>query len=135
MSIGVGGFANLELQDEQAMIYSYGGFNLNVPELRNPDHIADGIITIRRDALVEPEIHEKIRRRPSGRKVLERKIIPVDPDYGPILRSGGITVENSRYSWNFWYNNVDSTAITILDYIFHEYQMSGKIMERVFFYG
>ena len=49
MSRGIGAHANLVLEDENTVIYEYGGYNLNEPEYRNENHIYDGMITISRD--------------------------------------------------------------------------------------
>lgn len=39
------------------------------------------MITISRDCFAEPEIHEKLKKMPSGRKKLITKRIPVSVDY------------------------------------------------------
>lgn len=70
MSIGVGAHADLVLHDEKIVIYEYGGYNLNEPEFRNEENLCDGIITIQRDCFLEPEIHKKLKRMPSGRRIL-----------------------------------------------------------------
>ena len=62
MSRGIGAHANLILEDEQTVIYEYGGYNLNDLEYKNENHLYDGMITISRECFVEPVIHEKRRR-------------------------------------------------------------------------
>ena len=47
---------------------SRSGFNLNEEKYKNEQQLYDGRIYIKRDCFVEPEIHEKIKRMPSGRK-------------------------------------------------------------------
>ena len=66
MSRGFGGSARIVLQDENTAVYEYAPFNLNEPEYRNSEHTYDGLITISKDSMVEPEIHEKLKRMPSG---------------------------------------------------------------------
>ena len=39
MSRGIGAHANLVLEDENTVIYEYGGYNLNEPEYRNEKHL------------------------------------------------------------------------------------------------
>lgn len=39
MSRGIGAHANLVLEDENTVMYEYGGYNLNEPEYRNENHI------------------------------------------------------------------------------------------------
>lgn len=68
MSKGIGAYANKIAEDEYTVIYEYGGYNLNDPKYRNEDHIYDGTITIQMDCFAEPEIHEKLKKMPSGKK-------------------------------------------------------------------
>lgn len=100
MSMGVGAFADLVLEDENTLIYQYGGFNLNEAEYENASRISDGLITINKSCLVEPEIHEKLKRLPSGRKKPIVKRIPVCVDY-PKMIKGMITVENCSNCWKY----------------------------------
>ncbi len=58
MSRGTGAHAKKVLEDDETVIYEYGGYNLNEPEYRNENHILDGTITIRKSCFIEPEIHE-----------------------------------------------------------------------------
>jgi len=136
MSLGEGGFANLVLQDGKTFIYEYGGFNLNVDKYKNECRIADGIITIQRSCFVEPEIHEKLKRMPSGRKRLVTKRIPVYVDYGQMIYDGLITIENCSNCWKTTSGGrtIDYTALDILYELFHEYQEQGEIPVRVFFF-
>lgn len=86
MSRGFGAHADLVAQDNETVIYQYGGYNLNEPEFRNEKHLYDGLITISRSCFAEPEIHEKLKKMPSGRKKLITKRIPVKVDYPQIQR-------------------------------------------------
>lgn len=38
MSIGIGAHANLVFEDEQTVIYEYGGYNLDDSKYRNENH-------------------------------------------------------------------------------------------------
>lgn len=73
MSRGIGAHANLVLQDDKAVIYEYGGYNLNEEKYRNEAHIYDGTITIQRSCFLEAEIHEKSRRCQVARRNLSLK--------------------------------------------------------------
>lgn len=73
MSRGIGAHANLVLEDENTVIYEYGGYNLNEPEYRNENHIYDGMITISRDCFAEPEIHEKLKKDAEWKKEANHK--------------------------------------------------------------
>ena len=84
MSRGIGAHANLVLQDDKTVIYGYGGYNLSEEKYRNEAHIYDGTITIQRSCFLEAEIHEKIKKMPSGKKKLVTKRVPVEVDYPSI---------------------------------------------------
>lgn len=132
MSMGVGAFADLVLEDENTLIYQYGGFNLNEAEYENASRISDGLITINKSCLVEPEIHEKLKRLPSGRKKPIVKRIPVCVDY-PKMIKGMITVENCSNCWKTSEdeNNIDVSAGWLLFYFFQEYQETGEIPKEL----
>lgn len=130
--MGVGAFADLVLEDENTLIYQYGGFNLNEAEYENASRISDGLITINKSCLVEPEIHEKLKRLPSGRKKPIVKRIPVCVDY-PKMIKGMITVENCSNCWKTSEdeNNIDVSAGWLLFYFFQEYQETGEIPKEL----
>lgn len=133
MSRGFGGSARMVLQDENTVVYEYAPFNLNEPEYRNGDHIYDGLITISKDSLVEPEIHEKLKRMPSGRKKLIVKRIRRDVDYTALLAAGKIIVENSRFCWHMvgTEKNIGMMAMRIIFRIYGHYQDEGVLPETV----
>lgn len=131
MSKGFGGWARIVLQDESTVIYEYSPYNLNDPAYGNASHIYDGLITISKDALVEPEIHEKIKRMPGGRKKVIMKRIRQNVDYAGLFSLGKITVENSRFCWRIADNGCGMIAIKLIFQIFDSYQDNGKLPERV----
>lgn len=94
MSRGFGAHADLVAQDNETVIYQYGGYNLNEPEFENEKQLYDGLITISRSCFAEPEIHEKLKKMPSGRKKLITKRIPVSVDYPQMISDGRIIIEN-----------------------------------------
>jgi len=130
MSIGIGGTARMVAQDAETVIYEYSPYNLNEPQHRNRERIYDGLITINKSCLVEPEIHEKIKRWPSGRKQLVVKRIPRDVDFGTRIQTGQITVENSQFCWQICSNGIGHIAMRILYIIFNKYQKDGKLPEE-----
>lgn len=133
MSRGFGGSARIVLQDENTVVYEYAPFNLNEPEYRNSEHIYDGLITISKDSMVDPEIHEKLKRMPSGRKKLIVKRIRRDVDYSALLAAGKITIENSRYCWRLvgTEKNIGMMAMRIIFRIYDHYQDEGTLPETV----
>lgn len=94
MSRGIGAFCELEIQDEDTVIYKYGSYNLNEQKYRNKDYIADGIITILKCSLIEPEIHDKIKRFPNGKKKRIVKRIPKEVMLSDLFKNKLVTVEN-----------------------------------------
>ena len=133
MSRGFGGSARIVLQDENTAVYEYAPFNLNEPEYRNSEHTYDGLITISKDSMVEPEIHEKLKRMPSGRKKLIVKRIRRDVNYSALLEAGKITIENSRYCWHLvgTEKNIGMMAMRIVFRIYDHYQDEGTLPETV----
>lgn len=129
MSLGVGAYADLVLEDEETLIYQYGDFNLNKDAYRNAEKIQDGLITIAKSCLVEPEIHEKIKRLPSGRKKLIVKRIPVYVDYSVMMKEGLIIIENCSTCWKVSADEyrVDFMAYSLVSKFFREYQETGGI--------
>lgn len=133
MSLGFGGSARIVLQDEATVIYEYSPYDLDDPKYRNKDRIYDGLIMISKDALVEPELHEKLKRMPSGRKKMEVKRIRRDVDYSELLESGAIIIENSKYCCYFVGEEKDigMIAMRITFHIFGLYQDDGFLPETV----
>ena len=117
-------------EDTSSALYSYYCFNLNILEFQNPDHVADGYITIRKDCLVEPDIHEKIKRFPNGKKKRIIKRVAQDFSIRRLLREGKIEIENSRFAWDLS-DGTDSMALMLTRVIFRDYQEKGQLPEGV----
>lgn len=133
MSIGIGAHANLVLQDNKMVIYEYGSYNLNEEECRNEAHINDGTLTIQRSCFLEPEIHEKLKKMPSGKKKLITKRIPVNVNYLKYIEDGLIVVDNCSNCWNTTDDekHIDIMALHILFNLFLRYQEQGTIPEYI----
>ena len=131
MSKGIGGSAKVVSQNENTVVYEYCAYNLNHEEYRNPKHIYDGIITIDKRSLVEPEIYQNLRKQPNGRKKLITKRIPREVDYSLLIATNKIIVENSKFCWQIFNNGVGLIAIHIIFKIFSLYQSEGSIPETV----
>ena len=130
MSMGYGGAAKMIMQDEKIVIYAYYAYDFSSETSKNPERIYDGTIIIQKDALVEPEIHEKLKKMPSGRKKTIAKRIPQDVDYGALYKSGQIIVENSRFCVQFLPNGVGAIASRIVFEIFNLYQKEGSLPQE-----
>lgn len=131
MSHGYGGAARIVRQDENTVVYEYGAYNLNAEKHKNSDRVFDGVIIINKKAFVEPEIHEKLKRMPSGRKKPIVKRIERDVDYTVLLNAGMITVENSSFCWRILENGVGMMAMKIIIKILRLCQEEGRIPNRV----
>lgn len=133
MSMGYGGSAKILMQDETTVVYEYLPYNLNNPEQKNSECIWDGLITISKSALVEPKIHKKMKRMPSGKKQIVEKRIKREVNYDSLLSNGEICIENSRYCWHFIGagTNVGMIAMRITCRIFERYQDEGRLPEKV----
>lgn len=129
MSIGYQGFAVLVEQDDECAIYSYGCSNWNDEKYENHEHVKDGLITINKASLPEPEIHIKRKRFPGGRKRMVEKRIPVDVSFEELFASGGVSVDNSAYCWRTAYDEVDFIALKLLYKIFRDYQLNDSLPE------
>lgn len=111
-----------------------GGWN--EPEYRNSEHVYDGRITISKDSMVEPEIHEKLKVMHSGKKKLIIKRLRRDVDFGALLYAGKITIENSCYCWHLvgTEKNIGMMAMKIVFRIYDHYQDEGTLSETVSLY-
>ena len=133
MSIGIGAYANLVLQDSNTVIYEYGGYNLNEEKYRNKSHVCDGFITIQRNCFLEPEIHEKLKKMSSVKKKLITKRIPVYVNYTKYIEDGLIVVDNCSNCQNTTDNEkrIDVMALHILFCLFLRYQEQGTMPEYI----
>ena len=131
MSRGFGGIARMIMQDEDTIIYEYATYNLNDENYRNPQSIFDGEITLDKHSLVEPEIHEKLKKQPSGRKKMITKRIPRSVDYESLINSKAIQVINSKFCWEIFKNGFGMIAMFLIYKIYDDYQSLGKVPEIV----
>lgn len=132
MSLGIGAVAKLVLQDDTTVIYEYGGFNWNETEYKNLEYIKDGLITIDKSCFAEPEIHQKLKRMPSGRKRLVTKKIPVSVDFPKMIEDGLIEVQNCSHCWKkMGDKEIDAMALKVLFKLFYQYQEEEKIPEYI----
>lgn len=139
MSLGYGGIAKKVNEDNTYVLYAYGAFNWNLPECTNDDYTLDGSILIPKKCFVGPEIHQKIKKMPSGRKKLVTKPVYISciDIVCNAVEKGLIEIDNSRFAWKFYSDSAntktfDFIALRLLDNAFREYQETGKILEKVY---
>ena len=131
MSIGFQGCADLFLSDGSGFFYLYACCNLNMPEAHDSARDAvDGEIWISRDSLPEPEIHEKIRRMPSGRRKLVVRRIQRWPSVEELIAGRKITVRNAGGTWQTK-ESVDIMALRLINRILMDYQEKGSMPDHV----
>lgn len=121
MSMGYGGFAYRVAEDADTVLYEYGSYNLDYPEYRNPGHIHDGSFTISKTCFIEPEIHKKMKKIPSGRKRLITKRIPRKISVSEAVNKEKIRIENCSYAWYMFPSGVDMTAVRLISIILLQY--------------
>jgi len=115
MSLGYGGSARIELQDEKTVMYSYMAYDLNDPKYRNSHREYDGLITISKDAL------------PAAKPQRSRKSVSLDLDCAQLFSCGAITVDNSRFCWKFTSDGVGMIANRIVFKLLRIYQEEGQL--------
>ena len=134
MSLGYCGSCKLVMQDEELAIYSYSGANLNDNfELRNQHALDyDGEFLIYKHCLEEPEIHTKIKCRPSGSKYTEVKRITHSPNVAEHILNGNVVIEKECFNAFRRYANmdVDYIAYLLIIKVFTYYQENGCLPDK-----
>lgn len=126
MSMGYDGGCRKYGESADFVVYEYYAYYLNVEKYKNPNRIYDGIIKIEKSAFVEPEIHQKIKRRPSGRKMLVTKMIERDVPISEYFENGKVELVNSSFCGRIC-NGHDFVGLMLIYKIFSEYQKNGEI--------
>jgi len=126
MSMGYGGGCRKYGESLEFVIYEYYAYDWNIVECRNPNRLYDGIIKIDKSAFIEPEIHQKLKRRPSGRKMLVTKRIERDIPISEYFENGKVELENSSFCGRIC-NGHGYVGLRLIYKIFSEYQKNGEI--------
>ena len=108
---------------------------MNDDKHRNEEKICDGIITIAKRCFKAPDIHQKIKKLPHGKKRIIMKKVIVKVDCDSYLRNGLISVQNCSNCWekigytcpNSTLEDLDVMAWRMLPSIFEYYQYHGEI--------
>ena len=133
MSRGIGAYANKVLEDDENIIYEYGGYNLNEQDFRNENHVNDGRIIISSSCFVKVGMYEKLKEISNGRDKLITKSVSASVEYGKMIENGLIVVENCSNCWHTTEDekHIDIMALHILFYVFRKYQREGKIPDYI----
>jgi hypothetical protein len=134
MSLGFLGYAKLVAEDSKYALYLYSGENWNSEHSTSGDSVLyDGKIRIKKDSLEEPELHQKLKKMPNHRKKMLTKRITHIPNIVQKLLDGDVQIlkpcknEFCRYSTEYY------LALSLLHRIFEEYQIIGKLPDKVSF--
>ena len=127
MSRGYGGICQKIAEDYTFVLYEYFSYNLNADD---HEKIFDGVISIRKSALLEPEQREKFRKMPNGRRQKFIKTILREVPLYELIDSGDVQVENCSHAWEFLSNGVDFIAYRVCEKIFESYQREGILPDK-----
>lgn len=131
MSLGYSGLCVKVMEDDEVAIYSYAGENLNDGVSKIGDALLqDGMITIYKRCLKEPEIHSRLRRMPSGKKKLVAKRIPHFPSVDEHIQNGDIMIDKECKNAFCKGYSFDYIAYRLLVHIFVNYQKKGGLPEK-----
>ena len=134
MSLGYEGMCKLVMQDDETAIYAYSGANINDNYELRKQHVFeyDGEIVIYKRCLETPEIHTKIKCKPSGRKYEEEKRITHFPNVIDHIQKGDIIIEKECFNAFRHYANIemDYIAYRLIVKIFAYYQENGCLPEK-----
>lgn len=133
MSLGFIGYAKLKTIYDNVAIYSYSGENWNDSLSNEGDsQLFDGEFQLLISSLSEPEIHEKITKYKSRRKKVIKRIVQIQ-DINKIIENEEITVTRKCKN-EFSRGEIDCYIASRLIYnIFEDYQINGKLPEKVSF--
>jgi hypothetical protein len=94
MSIGRYGECHKELEDEETVIYSYRVKDWGLPDdVRSEVEPVEGMFTIQKSALEEPEIRIERKKISAHRKGFVEKRVPRCPDISAHIEAGEVTVD------------------------------------------
>ncbi len=131
MSIGHRAKANLISSDAAGLLYTYSCYDVNQKGWEQVRDSEDGEIWIAEEALAEPEIHEKLKRLPSGRKKIIIKRIPRPAPLNELIEAGQIRIKNAGGTWKTE-GQTDTMALRVLYKFFDEYQLQGEPPGHIF---
>lgn len=132
MSFGYCGRIELLAEDDSTVIYRYGGENWNTTGITRGDiKVLDGEILIQKRCLVEPEIHVKVKRTASGKKIETKKYIIQRVDFFEAIKNGDIKIIkpcSSERSMSIKSHGAENFfACRLLDRVFIDYQKMGTL--------
>lgn len=132
MSMGYGISCRKVAEDKKTLIYEYSVYNWNEMEYADRINLYDGIIFMDKSAFIEPEIHTKRKRLPSGKKVMvSKRVVNSNIPCDALIKDKKIIIENSSNAWSFSKDGIDTMAIRLVYNLFMEYQKQGVFVETL----
>lgn len=139
MSLGYSGYCKLYRMDDTYAVYRYSGENWNDEgKGQSGDSLLlDGIFTIKIASLEEPEIHEKMKKMPSGRKkrIVKRitHTVGICEKYVDGENAINRKCKNAFVRGTCQEVEIDYIALHLLYNIYEDYQRNGKLPECMSF--
>lgn len=130
MSMGYAARLVKELEDEEYVLFKYASANASNENYAEMIKKLDGSIFVNKKCFVEPEIHMKRKKMPSGKVRVYEKRIPVSVEYERYIDEGMIKIENASGCWRTT-EGIDFMALKLLFKLFNEYQLAGSIPEKI----
>lgn len=132
MSMGYGAGCRKVAEDEKTLIYEYSVYNWNEKGYSDSINLYDGMILIDKSAFIEPEVHTKRKRQPSGKKIMISKtVINYNIPCETLLKDKSIMIENCSNAWSFSNDGIDNMAIRLVYNLFMEYQKQGVFVKTL----
>ena len=131
MSRGYGGDMDLVADDSTTLMYTYCCYNVNNDNYKKYMGLADGEIVIFRNALIEPEIHSKIKKLPGGHKRIVEKRVKRDVSWEDLFICRRVIVKNASGTWFTTLEGIDFIALKMLFKLFSEYQRTGEVPKHI----
>ena len=134
MSLGYCACAKVVLEDDSFVLYAYSGENWNDPVSESGDKaLYDGEILINKGALVEPEIHKKVKKTPTGKKQLCEKRIVATVNVSELINNEEIRILKACKNEFAKSTHEYYLAQRIIEEIFIHYQESGRLPDTCAF--
>lgn len=119
-----------ESEDDKMVLFKYSCADAGNENYKELIESVDGRIIVDKSCFVEPKIHIKSKKMPSGRKKIIEKHIVVSVEYEKYIKEGLIEIVNASGCWHA-VEGIDFMALKLLFKLFKEYQEEGKIPEKI----
>ena len=133
MSMGYCASCRKVSENEREILYEYTCYNIGEINWEGSREAFDGVILIKKAALVEPVIHENFKNTSNGKKLVSKRV-HVDVSMSELISSGRIRIENCSGTWQITDGGMDIMALRLVRKLFSEYQNKGAMPEKTSFF-